>query len=85
MNIQAVYGRGSLRGEIIAWKCVFPVESNIKSRQFGYSTDNSVESCGSKDLLHPEELLPKVSRPSKRQGIEALNQAILYLDVSIKN
>jgi len=42
-NIQAVYGRNSLKGKIIAWKCVFPVESNIKFRQFGFSTDNSVE------------------------------------------
>jgi hypothetical protein len=43
-NIQAVYGRDKLKGKIIAWKCVFPVESNIKSRQFSFSIDNIVES-----------------------------------------
>lgn len=36
-NIQAVYGRGTLKGSIIAWKCVFPIESKIKSRQFGFT------------------------------------------------
>ena len=25
---------------IIAWKCVFPVESKLKSRQFGFNNDN---------------------------------------------
>ena len=41
-NIQAVYGRGILKGKVIAWKCVFPVGSNIKSRQFSFT--NSFES-----------------------------------------
>lgn len=41
-NIQAVYGRGSLKSKIVAWKCVFPVESKIKSRQFGFT--NNIES-----------------------------------------
>ena len=58
-NIQAVYGRGSLKGEIVAWKCVFPIESKIKSRQFGFT--NNIESR------------------------EALNQAIIYRDTSIKS
>ena len=30
-NIQVVYGRGQLRGKIIAWKCVFPNKSHLKS------------------------------------------------------
>jgi len=41
-NIQAVYGRGPLKGTIVAWKCVFPKEFNIKSRQFGFT--NNTES-----------------------------------------
>ena len=43
-NIQAVYERGNFKGKIIAWKCVFPIKSNIKSRQFSFSIDNIVES-----------------------------------------
>lgn len=38
-NIQAVYGRGPLKGQIIAWKCVFHSKSNLKSRQFGFTND----------------------------------------------
>ena len=41
-NIQVVYGRGQLRGKIIAWKCVFHSNSNLKSRQFGFT--NNTES-----------------------------------------
>lgn len=41
-NIQAVYGRGSLKGQIVAWKCVFPIESKIKSKQFGIT--NNIDS-----------------------------------------
>jgi hypothetical protein len=37
-----VYARGSLKGKIVAWKCVFPIESKIKSRQFGFT--NNIES-----------------------------------------
>ncbi len=37
--IQAVYGRGTLKQKIIAWKCVFPINSNLNSRQFGFSND----------------------------------------------
>jgi hypothetical protein len=35
--IQAVYGRGSLKGNIIAWKCILPNEFNIKPKQFGFT------------------------------------------------
>ena len=38
-NIQAVVGRGPLKGSIVAWKCLFPTEFNIKSRQFGFTND----------------------------------------------
>lgn len=38
-NIQAVVGRGPLKGSIVAWKCTFPNEFNIKSRQFGFTND----------------------------------------------
>jgi len=38
-NIQAVVGRGLLKGSIVAWKCIFPNEFNIKSRQFGFTND----------------------------------------------
>lgn len=41
-NIQAVYGRdtfGHKEGSIIAWKCVFPLESQLKSRQFYFIND----------------------------------------------
>ena len=38
-NIQAVFGRGPLKGQIIAWKCVFPSKSCLKSRQFGFTND----------------------------------------------
>ena len=38
-NIQAVYGRGPLSGKIIAWKCVFHGNSNLKPRQFGFTND----------------------------------------------
>jgi hypothetical protein len=38
-NIQAVFGRGPLKGSIVAWKCVFPSEFNIKSRQFGFTNE----------------------------------------------
>ena len=38
-NIQGVVGRGPLKGSIVAWKCVFPNEFNIKSRQFGFTND----------------------------------------------
>lgn len=38
-NIQAVYGRGPLSGKIIAWKCVFNGNSNLKARQFGFTND----------------------------------------------
>lgn len=49
-NIQAVYGRGPSfffikkggKGSIVAWKCVFPNEFKIKSRQFGFT--NNTES-----------------------------------------
>ena len=41
-NIQAVYGKGTLTGKIIAWKCVFPNNSKLKSRQFGFT--NKAES-----------------------------------------
>ena len=41
-NIQAVSGRGSLKESIVAWKCVFPNEFKIKSRQFGFT--NNTES-----------------------------------------
>nr|QKS32167.1 homing endonuclease [Sphaerobolus stellatus] len=41
-NIQLVYGRDSLKGQIVAWKCVFPVESKIKSRQFGFECSSSM-------------------------------------------
>nr|UEK25981.1 hypothetical protein [Mutinus fleischeri] len=41
-NIPAVYGRASLKGQIVAWKCVFPIESKIKSKQFGFT--NNTES-----------------------------------------
>jgi hypothetical protein len=36
-NIQVVSGRNSSKGQTIAWKCVFPKESNLKSQQFTYS------------------------------------------------
>ena len=36
-NIQAVFGRGTLSGQIIAWKCVFNSNSNLKSKQFGFT------------------------------------------------
>ena len=36
-NIQAVFGRGPLSGQIIAWKCVFNSNSNLKSKQFGFT------------------------------------------------
>lgn len=38
-QIQAVAGRGSFRGCTIAWKCKFPTELNLKSRQFGFTND----------------------------------------------
>ena len=38
-NIKAVYGRGPLSGHIVAWKCVFHSNSNLKSRQFGFTND----------------------------------------------
>ena len=38
-NIQAVFGRGPLSGKIIAWKCVFHGNSNLKPRQFGFTND----------------------------------------------
>ena len=40
-NIQAVYGIGTLKATqtIIAWKCVFPKHSNLKSRQFGFTNE----------------------------------------------
>lgn len=38
-NIQAVYGRGTLTEKIIAWKCVFPIHSNLKPRQFGFTNE----------------------------------------------
>lgn len=34
--------RGDLKGIIVAWKCVFPNNFNIKSRQFGFT--NKIES-----------------------------------------
>ena len=55
-NIQAVYGRDILKGIIIARmlracllrmharRSVFPVNSNIKSRQFSFTIDNKFES-----------------------------------------
>ena len=39
-NIQAVYGRGDFKGQIIAWKCVFPKEFKLKSKQFGFKSEN---------------------------------------------
>ena len=41
-NIQAVSGRGMLKDRVVAWKCVFPNNSKIKSRQFGFT--NNTES-----------------------------------------
>lgn len=38
-NIQAVYRRGPLSVKIIAWKCVFHSNSNLKPRQFGFTND----------------------------------------------
>lgn len=58
-NIQAVYGRGLLKGKIVAWKCVFPMESKIKAKQFSFKNEN--------------------------ESREALKQAIIFRDSSIKN
>ena len=44
-NIQVVYGRGQLRGKIIAWKCVFQFNSNLKSRQFGFTNNTESIAC----------------------------------------
>lgn len=38
-NIQVVYGRVQLSGKILGWKCVFHSNSNLKSRQFGFTND----------------------------------------------
>lgn len=76
-NIQAVHGRGLLKGQIVAWKCIFPVESKINSRQFGFSIDKNFESS--------LPLKEASYRETDHVGREALNQAIQFRDVSIKN
>jgi hypothetical protein len=73
-NIQAVYGRDNFREHIVAWKCVFPIESKIKSKQFGfYSAENKQQVNNSKPVI------------IKHSNIEALNLAIQYRDSSIKS
>lgn len=81
-NIQAVYGRDSLREYIIAWKCVFPLESKINSKQFGF---NSAIAKKQAEILLSSNNTVGINRYADNlSSIEALNLAIQYRDSSIK-
>lgn len=39
-HIWGMPGRGTSKGKTIAWKCVFPVESKLKNKQFGFTNES---------------------------------------------
>jgi hypothetical protein len=39
-HIWGIPGRGTSKGKTIAWKCVFPVESKLKKKQFGFTNES---------------------------------------------
>jgi len=56
-HIWAMPGRGDSKGKTIAWKCVFPTNSKLKSKQFGFSNESDSNKALAKAIEYRDNII----------------------------